>query len=82
MVTRSSLASFSLSLSQWLKKAGEIKNWDTARQPLRIPQVGKQGVKAMGGSICCVRGGVDKAVQDVRTGHVCAAMSSNFPSKK
>lgn len=55
MVTHSFFASFSLDLSQWQKKAGEIKNWDIARQPLVRPQVGKPGAKAGVETFACER---------------------------
>lgn len=81
-VTHSFFASFSLDLSQWQKKAGEIKNWGNARQPLVRPQVGKPGAKAVGGSICCVREELDKAAQHVSGGDVPTTMSGNYPNKE
>lgn len=82
MVTHSFFASFSLDLSQWQKKAGESKNWGNTRQPLVRPQDGKAGAKAVGGSICCVRGEMDKAVQHVRGGDVPTTMSGNYSNNE
>lgn len=82
MVTNSFFESFSLNLSQWQKKAGKIKNWGNAQQPLVRPQVGKPGAKAEGGIICCVRGELDKAAWHVRGGDVPTTIRGNYPKNE
>lgn len=82
MVTHSFFTFLSLDLSQWQKKPGEIKNWGSTTQPLVRPQGGKPGVKVVGGSICCVRGELDKAARHVRGGDVPTTISGNYPSNE